>query len=75
MHVHALVPPAGPSPDDWILEELYHDDQMFLLDRKTGKLFSVGTSNTFPRPAGGCMSAPVYCAACSSKGLRGMTLP
>jgi hypothetical protein len=49
-----LVFLAGPSPDDWILEELWHDDQLFLMDRKTGKLFSVATSGSFPRPAGTC---------------------
>lgn len=43
---------AGPSPDDWILEEHFSDDAMYLLDRKTSKLFTVPSENTWPRPIG-----------------------
>lgn len=43
---------AGPSPDDWILEDHYDKDTLFLLDRKTSKLFSVPSTNTWPHPVG-----------------------
>lgn len=41
-----------PGPDDWLLEELWHNDEMHLLDRKNGKLFTVPGDNNWPRPIG-----------------------
>ncbi len=58
-HTHPSHPPqalAGPGnqpgPDDWVLEEFWHNDEMYLLDRKTGKMFTVPGDNNFPRPLG-----------------------
>ncbi|KAG2486785.1 hypothetical protein HYH03_014584 [Edaphochlamys debaryana] len=45
-------PNNGPGPEDWILEEFWHNDEMYLLDRKTGKLFTVPGDNSYPRPLG-----------------------
>ncbi|GLI67567.1 hypothetical protein VaNZ11_011794 [Volvox africanus] len=41
-----------PGPDDWVLEEFWHNDEMHLLDRKNGKLFTVPGDNNWPRPIG-----------------------
>ncbi|GFR44254.1 hypothetical protein Agub_g5456 [Astrephomene gubernaculifera] len=43
---------SGPGPEDWVLEEFWHNDEMYLLDRKTGKLFTVPGDNSYPRPLG-----------------------
>lgn len=45
-------PGNQPGPDDWVLEEFWHNDEMYLLDRKTGKMFTVPGDNNFPRPLG-----------------------
>ena len=47
--------PGGPSPDDWILEEHYHNDEAYLLDRMTSKLFTNPGENAWPRPVGECI--------------------
>lgn len=44
--------PGALTGDEWVLEELYHDDELYLLDRKTGKIFTVPGQNTYPRPVG-----------------------
>ncbi|GIL57334.1 hypothetical protein Vafri_12599 [Volvox africanus] len=49
----ALAGPKNqPGPDDWVLEEFWHNDEMHLLDRKNGKLFTVPGDNNWPRPIG-----------------------
>ncbi|KAG2431181.1 hypothetical protein HXX76_009709 [Chlamydomonas incerta] len=51
--LEALGGPGNqPGPDDWVLEEFWHNDEMYLLDRKTGKMFTVPGDNNFPRPLG-----------------------
>ncbi|KXZ46909.1 hypothetical protein GPECTOR_39g403 [Gonium pectorale] len=51
--LEALYGPNGqPGPDDWVLEEFWHNDEMYLLDRKNGKLFTVPGDNNYPRPLG-----------------------
>ncbi len=45
-------PNNQPGPDDWVLEEFWHDDEMHLLDRKNGKLYTVPGENGWPRPVG-----------------------
>jgi hypothetical protein len=44
--------PGGPSSDDWILEEHVHKEEIFLLDRKAGKLFTNPGEGAWPRPVG-----------------------
>ena len=44
--------PGGPSSDEWILEEHVHKDEVYLLDRKTGKLFTNPGEGTWPRAVG-----------------------
>lgn len=46
--------PGGPNSGDWILEEHIHNDEMFLLDRKNGKLYTNPGEGTWPRPVGKC---------------------
>lgn len=46
--------PGGPNSGDWILEEHIHNDEMFLLDRKNGKLYTNPGEGTWPRPVGEC---------------------
>ena len=48
--------PMGPSENDWILEDFYHGDEAYLLDRKTAKIFTVPGENQWPRPVGTWMS-------------------
>ncbi|EFJ46513.1 hypothetical protein VOLCADRAFT_118102 [Volvox carteri f. nagariensis] len=45
-------PDNQPGPDDWVLEEFWHNDEMHLLDRKNGKLFTVPGDNNWPKPIG-----------------------
>ena len=50
--------PGGPSSDDWILEEHVHKDEVYLMDRKTGKLFTNPGEGTWPRAVGECSGGP-----------------
>ncbi|GLC41809.1 hypothetical protein PLESTM_001241900 [Pleodorina starrii] len=52
-HPEAMGAPGNlPGPDDWVLEEFWNNDEMHLLDRKNGKLFTVPGDNNWPRPIG-----------------------
>ncbi|KAG1672779.1 hypothetical protein FOA52_002767 [Chlamydomonas sp. UWO 241] len=44
--------PGGPNSDDWILEEHVINNEVFLLDRKSGKLFTNPGQGTYPRAVG-----------------------
>jgi len=73
-----FIVPAGPSPDDWVLEDLTHDGSLYLIDPKTNKLFTVPSdSGSYPRPVGECqhliiiliLQTPLnnyFAASCSS---------
>jgi hypothetical protein len=43
---------AGSNPDEWLLDEVRHEGQMFLLDAATNKVFSFATAGQQPRPVG-----------------------
>lgn len=47
---------GGSGLDSWVLEDLVHKNEAFLLDRKTGKVFSVPGQDSYPRPMGECAS-------------------
>eukprot|EP00798_Chlamydomonas_sp_ICE-L_P022119 gene22119-29179_t len=43
---------GGPTSGDWILEEHFHNDEAYLLDRKTSKLYTNPGQDSWPRPVG-----------------------